>query len=131
MCIEIQSTIDGLNNYVETHERLMSSEPASRRIFNITITEILFVIIFSVTAAVIVSQIELDNSVDEKDVLLAQLNELEKQFTNLERKLDELEFENKDLRETVEDLNNLLTGSPLVMAEEWVLKLKLGVMPLT
>ena len=55
----------------------MSSEPASRRIFNITITEILFVIIFSVTAAVIVSQIELDNSVDEKDVLLAQLNELE------------------------------------------------------
>ncbi len=86
----------------------MSSEPASRRIFNITITEILFVLIFSVTAAVIVSQIELDNSVEEKDVLLAQLNELEKQFNNLERKLDELEFENKDLRETVEDLNNLI-----------------------
>lgn len=86
----------------------MSSEPSSRRIFNITITEILFVLIFSVTAAVIVSQIELDNSVEEKDVLLAQLNELEKQFTNLERKLDELEFENKDLRETVEDLNNLI-----------------------
>ena len=85
----------------------MSSEPASRRIFNITITEILFVIIFSVTAAVIVSQIELDNSVDEKDVLLAQLNEW-RSITNLERKLDELEFENKDLRKTVEDLNNLI-----------------------
>ena len=75
----------------------MSSEPASRQM-PISQLPILFVLIFSVTAAVIVSQIELDNSVEEKDVLLAQLNELERQFNNLERKLDELEFENKDLR---------------------------------
>ncbi len=86
----------------------MNSEPSSRRIFNITITEILFVLIFSVTAAVIVSQIELDNSLEEKDVLLAELNELEKQFNILERKVAELEAENKDLREEVEVLNEVI-----------------------
>ena len=86
----------------------MSSEPSSRRIFNITITEILFVLIFSVTAAVIVGQIELDSSLEEKDVLSAQLNELEKQFNNLERKIDELEAENRVLREEVEDLNRVI-----------------------
>ena len=86
----------------------MSSEPSSRRIFNITISEILFVLIFSVTAAVIVSQIELDNSVEEKDVLLAELNELENQFNNLESKIYELEAENRSLREEVEDLNKVI-----------------------
>jgi len=86
----------------------MNSEPSSRRVFNITVTEILFVLIFSVTAAVIVSQIELDGSLEEKDVLLAQLNELEKQFNILERKIDELEAENKALREDVEYLNRVI-----------------------
>ena len=86
----------------------MSQESASRRIFNITITEILFILIFSVSAAVIISQIELDKSVEEKDVLFAQLNELEKKFNSLERQIDELEMENKYLREQVEDLNILI-----------------------
>ena len=49
-----------------------------------------------------------------------------KQFTNLERKLDELEFENKDLRETVEDLNNLIDRLTIGDGRGMVLKLKLG-----
>ncbi len=86
----------------------MSSEPSSRRIFNITITEVLFVLIFSVTAAVIISQIELDNSVEEKDILLDKLNDLEKLYNNLERKIYDLEAENKVLKEEVEDLNRVI-----------------------